>query len=103
MKKNILVIISFTLIICFSVTAFASGKTPVVNKRQQEQSERIKQGIRSGELNKRETAVAVSNQVKIARMEKRAKADGIVTTRESIKLNRELNNASDHIYRAKHN
>ncbi len=86
-----------------SGTAFAGGiHDPVVNKRQRHQQKRIVQGIRSGELTKREVLRLEKEQTRIRREERRFKADGVLTKRERIKLHRDLDRASRHIYKEKH-
>ena len=77
-------------------------KTPGVDARQKVQKERIKEGMKSGELTKREARDLVREQKKIKRNETKAKADGDVTARERAKLQREQNRASKHIARQKH-
>ncbi|MEW6734168.1 MAG: hypothetical protein AB1489_22775 [Acidobacteriota bacterium] len=103
MRKSILIIAAIALTLSFSAVTFAGTKTPRINARQQHQRDRIAQGIRSGELTNRETTALIANQAKIQRDENRAKADGIVTSRERARLHKEENRASKRIYKAKHN
>jgi hypothetical protein len=100
MKKNIIA----ALVLTFGLTTatFADTKTPVINARQQNQQKRIAQGIRSGELTAKETVKLELNQKKIQHDKKEAKEDGVVTTRERIKLQKEENRASKRIFKAKH-
>ncbi|HEX5707072.1 MAG TPA: hypothetical protein VFX96_07240 [Pyrinomonadaceae bacterium] len=78
-------------------------RTPGVNARQGRQQRRIYGGVASGELTRRETLRLGREQYQIALIERRVKRDGDVTARERARLHRELNEASRHIYRAKHN
>lgn len=80
----------------------ASDKTPGVDARQKIQKERIKEGVKSGELTKRETRGLVRQQKKIQRHEAKAKADGEVTPQERARLQKEQNRASRRIARQKH-
>lgn len=80
----------------------AGTNSPGVNKREHQQVKRIKQGVRSGELTKRETRRLKHEQVHIRAKEARFKADGKLTKRERVKLHRDLNQSSRHIYRQKH-
>ena len=81
----------------------AAKATPVVTRRQVRQQARIKQGVKSGELTKKEAAQLEHEQGKIRRTKRRAKADGVVTRKERAHLQHEQNKASRDIYRKKHN
>lgn len=74
-----------------------------VNQRQRRQDRRIDGGVFSGELTRREFLRLEKEQYQIEREEARARRDGVLTPRERAELQRELNQASRHIYRAKHN
>lgn len=78
-------------------------RTPVVNRRQVRQQQRIKQGVRSGELTPAETRRLEREQGRIQANKLNAKADGSVTPQERARLQREQNRASRDIYRLKHN
>ena len=80
----------------------AQTATPRVTKRQVHQQERIKQGVKSGELTPRETRRLEREQGKIAVDKAKAKSDGVVTPSGRAKLTREQNRANRHIYRQKH-
>jgi hypothetical protein len=92
------------VIVCGSFgRVYAQDKTPVVDQREKNQQERIDQGIKSGELTKREAMRLEAQQGKIKVDEAKAKSDGVVTAKERAKLKREQNRASRAIYRKKHN
>ncbi len=76
--------------------------TPGIDKRQERQQQRIDQGVKSGELNKREAARLERHQERIGKMEDKAKADGTVTRKERAKIHRAQDNESKRIYRQKH-
>ncbi len=78
-------------------------RTPGIRRQQSVERLRIRQGVRSGALTAREARLLTREQVRIERHERRAKADGVVTARERARLRAELNAASRHIYRLKHN
>jgi hypothetical protein len=102
MKATKTIATALSLLI-LSGTAFAgSTHDPVVNKRQRHQQKRIVQGIRSGELTRGEVLRLEKEQARIRREERRFKADGVLTKRERIKLHRDLDRASRHIYKEKH-
>ncbi|NLR76415.1 hypothetical protein [Leeia aquatica] len=73
-----------------------------INDRQQEQRERIEQGVKSGELTWHETARLAREQRHIKREEARYRADGELTARERADLQRDLNKASRDIHGQKH-
>jgi len=80
----------------------ARPKTPAVNERQKNQRERIQQGIKSGELTRREAARLREQEARIRADERRAKKDGEVTAAERARLERELRRASENIHDQKH-
>ena len=82
---------------------WAGDASPGVNARQENQQDRIKQGVASGELTKGEAARAEKQQRHINREKKQAKADGKVTAAERAKLQHDQDKASREIYREKHN
>lgn len=82
--------------------ALAQNKTPVVNERESDQKARLKQGVKSGELNKREANRLAAEQAKIHAEERIAKSDGKVTAKERAKIQHDQNKASRHIYKQKH-
>ncbi len=98
MKK----ILVAALFVCGFAIASNAQSTPVVDKREDIQKKRIKEGVKSGELNKAETKRLVKNQRHIKRDEAKAKSDGVVTPAERAKLNKEQNRASKRIAKQKH-
>jgi hypothetical protein len=104
MKKIFSTVITLGIISSLSVVSLAqSSKTPLVNKRQRSQHRSILQGVRSGELTKKETVRLTGEQQDIRREKRAIKSDGVVTLQERAELNRELNQSRRHVYRAKHN
>jgi hypothetical protein len=77
-------------------------RDPRVNTRQQAQRERIQQGVRSGELTRREAHSAREDQRDIGQLERAYKSDGKLTGAERRDLNHEQNQASRELYRDKH-
>jgi hypothetical protein len=110
MKRTILNLLCGTVICAgiLPVSGFAAAnntarpKTPVINQREHNQQERIRQGIRSGELTRRETIRLEEQEARIRVNEKFAKADGNVTPAERARLEKELNRTSQNIYDQKH-
>jgi len=92
-----------TLALALTVAAAASmADAATVNERQERQQERIEQGVKSGQLTKREAARLERQEAKIAAEEKAFRSDGKLSLRERAKLQRDLNKTSRRIYRQKH-
>lgn len=109
MKRVTLLALAFLIVMGFAFTQAQepqekpkSGETPLIDKREQNQKTRIKQGVKSGELNKREARRLAAEQRKIKHDEKKAKADGVVTPQEKAKIKKEQRRASKNSYRQKH-
>lgn len=73
-----------------------------VDRIQAEQRERIHQGIRSGELTPREAARLQAEQREIEHLQRMYMADGRLGPHERRHLVAELDDASRHIWRQKH-
>jgi hypothetical protein len=79
-----------------------STRDPGVNTRQENQQDRIKQGVRTGELTKKEVLQLEQKEKRLAHLEKRLKQDGSLTAQERERLQKELNALSSEIYKQKH-
>jgi Skp family chaperone for outer membrane proteins len=77
-------------------------RDPGVNARQHNQRERIQQGVKSGELTRRETGRLAGEQRDVRQLEREYKSDGTLTAEERRDLHQEQNQASQHIYNQKH-
>jgi hypothetical protein len=77
-------------------------RDPGVNQRQHNQRERIQQGVKSGELTRRETGRLAEEQRDVRQLERAYKSDGTLTGAERRDLQHEQNQASHDIYRQKH-
>jgi hypothetical protein len=74
-----------------------------INQRQDHQQQRIVQGLRSGDLNARETYRLARQQAHIARYERRSRADGGgLSWRERYRVERMQDRASRNIRRQRH-
>ena len=73
------------------------------DRRQRKQAARVVDGVKSGELTKRETRQIVRQQRDVQRTKRRARADGKVTVRERVRIERKQDRASRNIARKKHN
>jgi hypothetical protein len=82
---------------------YSSYGTRDIDARRAWEARRIENGLRSGQLTWREYRFLRREQGRIGADERRAKADGYVSPSERYRVNRELDRASRHIYRLKHN
>lgn len=73
-----------------------------INKRQQRQKERIRKGVQSGELTRKEVRGISNERRDIKDVEREYRSDGTLTNAERADLNRRLNDASGDILRQKH-
>ena len=99
MKK---LIVAIVVLMTAGVFAHAQTATPKVTKRQIHQQQRIKEGVKSGELTKPEARRLEAREAKIQHDKRVAKSDGVVTPAERAKLAHEQNKASRRIYKQKH-
>jgi hypothetical protein len=74
-----------------------------IQQRMQNQEQRIQQGVSSGQLTPKEAGRLEAREAKIKQDETRMKSDGKLTAKERKRLNQELDNSSDRIYKQKHN
>lgn len=74
-----------------------------VRHNSRHQRQRIRQGVRSGDLTKAETVNLAKDQREFHQYKREAKADGVVTGAERKSLRKEKRQDSRKIYRKKHN
>lgn len=77
-------------------------RDPGINRHQLRQNERIKQGVRSGELTRGETRQLAQEQRAIRQKERQYKSDGVLTRNERQDLRQDQKAASRDIYEQKH-
>jgi hypothetical protein len=82
-----------------------TNPTSEVGKREENQQDRIAQGIKSGQLTSGEAAHLENNETKINNEVRndRAANGGKLTPQEKKQVNRQMNHESKQIYRDKHN
>ncbi|HKP86625.1 MAG TPA: hypothetical protein VJZ26_11040 [Blastocatellia bacterium] len=100
MKRAVSIALSAVFVMSLSIVATAH--TPYINRRERVEQRRINQGIRSGELTRREAVRLEGQQSRIRVAERFARADGHVTRCERSRLDHMLGRASRDIYRQKH-
>jgi hypothetical protein len=76
--------------------------TPGIDREQAEQARDINRGIRNGSLTQREADALRAEQARIAEMERRAKADGVVTGEERQRIRSAQRAADAHISEETH-
>ena len=92
-----------TTLALLATTGIASAHdTWSIDNTQARQRHRIEQGRLSGELTRREYWRLRAEQRHIAAMERRAKADGVVTAREYHAIRNAQRMARRHIYQETH-
>lgn len=97
-------VVSFLLAVSFVLGASAVSMAGPrgINVRERREQQRINQGIRSGELTRREARGLEAGLARIRVNERFARSDGHVSQRESARLERELNRESRAIHRQTH-
>lgn len=93
----------FLLILAIVLGLGITSTTAQIRHRAVNQHQRIKQGVKSGELTKAEARNLRSNQKDVHQDIKAAKSDGKVTYAEKKDIKRDERKNSRQIYRKKHN
>ncbi|MFM9939261.1 MAG: hypothetical protein ACKVP7_07185 [Hyphomicrobiaceae bacterium] len=81
---------------------YGSGSQREIDARQSNQETRIQQGLRSGDLTRREAAALEAEQARIRALERNAQRDGRIDGREAAQIRRAQDEASRHIYQERH-
>ena len=102
MNKSIIAAVVIAAFALPGVALAQTTSTPRIDQRQAEQQKRIDQGVKSGELTKREAARLEKGQAHVQNMENKAMADGKMTKKESARIEKAQDNQSKKIYREKH-
>jgi len=100
--KKVGVILSAGVLASLVAGAALAG-TPRIDHREAMQRARISQGVRSGQLTRREQARLNAGQRRIHRAERRAAADGKFTRAERRRIERMQDRENRAIRRLKHN
>src|SRR5215471_8791159 len=91
------------LVAALSPVVSHAGPQKPINQRERNQQARINQGIKSGELTRKEAGKLESEEARIRVNKRFDKKDGKFTPAERAKLQTQLNKASRNIHRDKHN
>ncbi len=99
MKK---VFFSLVFVAGMSAYTFAQTATPVIKEQQENQHDRIQNGVKTGSLTRREAARMRNRENATHQEIKEAKADGVVTPEERVDIKHDQAQNSKAIYRQKH-
>lgn len=103
MSKILMKVFASLALMIVMLPAAGMAQNHGINDRQRDQQQRIRQGIRSGELTRREARRLEAEQARVRFHEARARrSGGEFTARERLRIQRELNHSSRDIRRQKH-
>lgn len=103
MKRILGTLVAVLVSAILAGSASAHPQSPRVDRREARQHARIVAGVRHGQLTRAEARRLRRGQMRIHRMEARAKADGRLTPRERARLAHAQNRESRRIWRLEHN
>jgi len=89
------------LIVVFAAPVFADQKSRGVDRREHRQKQRIKQGVKSGELTREEARGLRQEQREIRATEREMKSDGTFTRGEREKHPQDLKESRQNIHEYK--
>jgi Protein of unknown function (DUF4057) len=96
------VLIAALLTVVMAAPVFANPKSPAVDRREHRQKQRIKEGVRTGQLTRKEARDLSKQQRQIHAKEREMKSDGVLTQQERQELHQDLNESSQQIFQEKH-
>ncbi len=102
MNKSIIAAIVAATFALPGLALAQTTSTPRIDQRQANQEKRIEQGVKSGELTKKEAARLEKGQARVQKMESKAVADGVVTKRERARIEKAQNVESRRIAKQAH-
>lgn len=100
MRKIVSLFVAVVFVLGAGAVSMAGSRG--IDRREYREQQRINQGIRSGELTRREARRLEAGLARIKIDERFARSDGHLGPRERDRLNRELNHESRGIYHQKH-
>ncbi len=95
------VLASAVVLVAMTTAATAYDRYGVqheIDERQVRQEQRIQQGLRQGDLTRREYNALEAEQARIRELERRARADDRIDHYEAAQIRRAENEAGRHIY-----
>jgi uncharacterized membrane protein YebE (DUF533 family) len=101
-RSSRIVLASLTVLSLSPVLLATTASADEIDRRQYNQEQRIRDGVRSGEITRRESYQLETEQARIRELERRAKADGRVDRNERAQIRNAQNAASQHIAQESH-
>jgi hypothetical protein len=101
-RRTSFLLASLTAVSLTPVLFATAASADEIDRRQAYQEQRIRAGVRSGEITRREYRQLETEQARIRELERRAKADGYVDPWERAQISRAQTAASAHIYQESH-
>lgn len=98
--KRLVAAASLLFAVMIGTEAMAQGR---MNRRRDNHAMRIQQGIRQGDLTRREASALRMREARIRGMVQMAKADGMITPRERMMIRKAKQRADMAIYAKRHN
>jgi hypothetical protein len=95
------IVLASLLLAVTSATSFAG--TPLINARQNAQQHRIFKGVQQGDLTFNEGQKLLQGQARVQNLENKAKANGVVTPLERVRIRAAQNIQSARIFLKRHN
>ncbi len=102
MNKSIIAAIVAATFALPGLALAQTTSTPRIDQRQANQEKRIEQGVKSGELTKKEAARLEKGQARVQKMENKAMADGKISKKEAREIERAQDRQSKAIAHEKH-
>ncbi len=96
------IILASAAVLSLSGLATTSASADQVDRVQSYQQQQIRRGIATGQINRNEARDLISEQRRIAAMERRVESDGRVTAAERARLAQAQREAGRHIYQESH-
>jgi hypothetical protein len=81
---------------------YSQSGIKMLDKKHTQQLKKIENGIQSGELTKVEAKKLIKQKRKLTKLNKKAKADGFVSSKEKARLKKEVKKLDKKIYKEKH-
>ena len=95
------IVVAAAIAVTATTTAFAG--TALIDKRQNNQVNRIVDGINSGQLSPGETNRLVKGQLRVQNLKTQAQANGVVTVRERARIHAAQTVQGARIFWKRHN
>ena len=102
MNKSIIAAVVIAAFALPGLSLAQTSSTPRIDQRQENQDKRIDQGVKSGELTKKEAKRLEKGQATVQKKENKAMKDGEITNKEAGRIEKAQDKQSKRIYKQKH-